>query len=130
VLRATGNNSHSSGADRLGQWAPKFQSTSFGASAHRRGVRLDFIRSGKPVESTFIESFNRRLRDACLNQYWFLWLADARRTIESWRRSYNTARPHRGFEVRTRPSMQNNSKSKTLNDCQLKTGPKEGLPSA
>jgi putative transposase len=49
------------------------------------------------VENAFIESFNGRLRDECPNQHWFLSLADARRTIESWRESYNTARPHRGL---------------------------------
>lgn len=41
--------------------------------------------AGEPVETAFIESFNGRLRDECLNQYWFLSLAEARRTIESWR---------------------------------------------
>jgi len=76
---------------------PEFQSRSLDAWAHQRGVSLDFIRPGKPVENAFIESFNGRLRDECLNQHWFLSLADARRTIESWRESYNTARPHRGL---------------------------------
>lgn len=76
---------------------PEFQSKALDAWAHQRGVRLEFIRPGKPVENAFIESFNGRLRDECLNQHWFLSLSDARRTIESWRVSYNTARPHRGL---------------------------------
>jgi putative transposase len=76
---------------------PEFQSRSLDAWAHQRGVSLDFIRPGKPVENAFIESFNGRLRDECLNQHWFLSLSDARRTIENWRESYNTARPHRGL---------------------------------
>jgi putative transposase len=76
---------------------PEFQSRSLDAWAHQRGVSLDFIRPGKPVENAFIESFNGRFRDECLNQHWFLSLADARRTIESWRENYNTARPHRGL---------------------------------
>lgn len=76
---------------------PEFQSKALDAWAHQRGVRLEFIRPGKPVENAYIESFNGRLRDECLNQHWFLSLADARRTIESWRVSYNTARPHRGL---------------------------------
>lgn len=80
---------------------PEFQSRALDAWAHRRGVSLNFIRPGKPVENAFIESFNGRLRDECLNQHWFLSLADARRTIESWRVSYNTARPHRGLALRT-----------------------------
>lgn len=80
---------------------PEFQSRALDAWAHQRGVKLDFIRPGKPVENAFIESFNGRLRDECLNQHWFLSLSDARRTIESWRVSYNTARPHRGLAFRT-----------------------------
>ena len=49
---------------------------------------------GKPVQNCFIESFNGRLRDECLNEHWFLSLADARRTIEEWRIDYNRHRPH------------------------------------
>jgi putative transposase len=62
--------------------------------AYRRGVQLDFIRPGKPVENCFIESFNGRLRDECLNVHQFLSLDDARRKIEVWRHDYNHARPH------------------------------------
>ena len=76
---------------------PEFQSKALDAWAHKRGVSLNFIRPGKPVENAFIESFNGRLRDECLNQHWFLSLADAKRTIESWRESYNNDRPHRGL---------------------------------
>ena len=54
-------------------------------------------RPGKPVENAFIESFNGRLRQECLNQHWFLDLDDARRTIEVWRIGYNTKRPHSGL---------------------------------
>lgn len=80
---------------------PEFQSRALDAWAHQRGVKLAFIRPGKPVENAFIESFNGRLRDECLNQHWFLSLSDARRTIESWRVGYNTARPHRGLAFLT-----------------------------
>jgi len=62
--------------------------------AYARGVQLDFIRPGKPVEHAFIESFNGRLRDECLNVHQFLSLDDARQKIETWRRDYNEARPH------------------------------------
>jgi putative transposase len=62
--------------------------------AYRRGVQLDFIRPGKPVENAYIESFNGRLRDECLNVHQSLSLDDARRKIEAWRRDYNEARPH------------------------------------
>ncbi len=62
--------------------------------AYQRGVQLDFIRPGKPTENCFIESFNGRLRDECLNVHQFLSLDDARRKIEAWRRDYNQHRPH------------------------------------
>ncbi len=66
-----------------------------------RGVRLRFIAPGKPVQNAFIESFNGRLRDECLNEHWFTSLADARRTVEAWRRDYNAVRPHSGLGYRT-----------------------------
>ena len=59
---------------------PEFQSRALDAWAHHRRVQLQFIRPGKPVENAFIESFNGKLREECLIQYWFLSLADARRT--------------------------------------------------
>ena len=62
--------------------------------AYRRGVQLDFIRPGKPVENAHIESFNGRLRDECLNVHQFVSLDDARRKIEAWRVDYNHHRPH------------------------------------
>jgi putative transposase len=62
--------------------------------AYRNGVKLDFIRPGKPVENGFIESFNGRLRDECLNTEQFFSLADAREKLERWRRDYNECRPH------------------------------------
>ena len=60
----------------------------------RNEIRLDFIRPGKPVENAFIESFNGKFRDECLNEHWFTGLNDARFTIECWRRDYNHNRPH------------------------------------
>lgn len=62
--------------------------------AHEKGIKLDFIRPGKPNENAFIESFNGKLRDECLNENWFLSLEDVRRTIEEWRIDYNENRPH------------------------------------
>ena len=58
------------------------------------GVRLHFIQPGRPVQNAFVESFNGRFREECLDQHWFLDLADARRIIEAWRIDYNTRRPH------------------------------------
>lgn len=77
---------------------PEFHSRALDAWAHGRGIELQFIRPGKPVDNAFVESFNSRLRDECLNQHWFLTLADARVIIERWRKLYNTARPHRALK--------------------------------
>ena len=57
-------------------------------------MQLDFIRPGKPVENAFIESFNGRLRDECLNVHQFASLAEAQTIIETWRIDYNEHRPH------------------------------------
>jgi putative transposase len=75
----------------------EFTSRALDEWALRRDVRLQFIRPGRPVENAYIESFNGRLRDECLNQHWFLNIADARRLIQEWRTEYNTARPHSGL---------------------------------
>src|SRR5712692_5466076 len=69
--------------------------------AHQVGVKLDFIRPGKPVENSYIESFDGRLRDECLNVEVFLDLADAQWKIEKWRRDYNQQRPHSALADRT-----------------------------
>ena len=57
--------------------------------AHRAGIKLDFIAPGRPVQNTYIESFNGRLRDECLNQHWFRSVAEAREVIANWREEYN-----------------------------------------
>lgn len=57
-------------------------------------VKLCIIQPGKPTQNAFVESFNGRFRDGCLNQHWFRDLADARRTIGAWREHYNAVRPH------------------------------------
>ncbi len=62
--------------------------------AQQIGATLQFIQPGKPIRNALVESFNGKLRDACLNEHGFLDLADARRTIEAWRIHYNTVRPH------------------------------------
>lgn len=72
----------------------EFQSRALEDWAYRRGVQLDFIRPGKPIENAFIESFNGRLRDECLNVHQFVSIADAQAKIEAWRRDYNQLRPH------------------------------------
>jgi len=73
---------------------PEFISKAVDAWAYERGVKLHFINPGKPVENAYIESFNGRFRDECLNDHWFMTLDHARKEIEAWRIDYNTERPH------------------------------------
>lgn len=65
--------------------------------AHARGVKLFLIQPGKPNQNAYIESFNGRFRDECLNENWFVSLAHARVVIEAWRREYNEERPKRAL---------------------------------
>jgi putative transposase len=73
---------------------PEFVAKELDLWAYGHGVILDFSRPGKPTDNAFIESFNSRLRQECLNQSWFLSLEDARGKIEAWRMEYNHVRPH------------------------------------
>jgi putative transposase len=73
---------------------PEFQGQGLDAWAYQANVNLSFIRPGKPNENAYIESFNGKFRDECLNEHWFITMAQARRVIELWRIEYNTERPH------------------------------------
>jgi putative transposase len=79
----------------------EFTSKALDHWAYRNGVHLDFIRPGRPVENGYIESFNGKLRDECLNVEVFFNLADARRKLYLWRRDYNHHRPHSALDDRT-----------------------------
>jgi putative transposase len=80
---------------------PEFISKELDLWAWSHGVTLDFSRPGKPTDNAFIESFNSRFRQECLNASWFLNLNDAKLKIESWRQEYNTARPHSAIGNKT-----------------------------
>jgi len=73
---------------------PEFVSRAMDLWAYSNKVILDFSRPGKPTDNAFIESFNGRFRQECLNLHWFLDLADAREKVENWRVDYNKNRPH------------------------------------
>jgi putative transposase len=77
---------------------PEFISQVMDEWAYRRGVKLDFIRPGKPTDNAFVESFHDKFRDECLNENYFLSLAEARTIIEDWRIEFNTFRPHRSLK--------------------------------
>ena len=73
----------------------EFSGRALEAWAMGNNVQLCFIRPGRPVENGFIESFNGRLRDECLNTEWFSSLEDARQKLAKFREHYNHQRPHR-----------------------------------
>lgn len=73
---------------------PEFISKALDQWAHEHHVSLHFIRPGRPVENAFIESFNGRFRDECLNVHWFYGLEHAREIIQEWWGDYNEVRPH------------------------------------
>jgi putative transposase len=80
---------------------PEFISKALDAWAYHNGVQLEFSRPGKPTDNAFVESFNGRFRDECLNQHWFTSLEEVRQTVEAWRIEYNTERPHRALGQQT-----------------------------
>jgi putative transposase len=69
--------------------------------AYQRGVRWQFIEPGKPVQNAYVESFNGKFRDECLNEHWFERLDQARTLVELWRQDYNECRPHSSLGNRT-----------------------------
>jgi putative transposase len=73
---------------------PEFISNVLDQWAHAHDVQLLFSRPGRPVDNAFIESFNGRLRDECLNTNWFYGLDQAREVINAWLEDYNERRPH------------------------------------
>lgn len=79
----------------------EFASKAMDHWAYLNGVHLDFIRPGRPVENGYIESFNGKLRDECLNVEVFFSLADARHKLAIWMEDYNHCRPHSALADRT-----------------------------
>jgi len=73
---------------------PEFSGKSMDEWAYTNKVQLDFITPGKPMENAYIESFNGRFREECLNDNWFFTIWNAKDIIESWRIDYNNQRPH------------------------------------
>ena len=80
---------------------PEFISKELDMWAYSKGVELDYSRPGKPTDNAFIESFNGKFRNECLNQHWFLNLNDAMCKVEEWREDYNHNRPHSSIGYKT-----------------------------
>ena len=80
---------------------PEFAGRELDRWAYENGVKLQFIEPGKPMQNGYIESFNGKFRDECLNEHWFVSVNDARWTTERWRQLYNQIRPHSALGKRT-----------------------------
>lgn len=80
---------------------PEFTGRSLDQWAQANGVKLLLIQPGKPTQNAYVESFNGKFRDECLNENWFVSLDHARAVISEWRRDYNEVRPHSSLAQRT-----------------------------
>ena len=72
----------------------EFEGQALDVWACKHDLRLAFIRPSKTIENAYIESFNSRFRDECLNEHGFVTMDHARRAIEKWHEEYNAKRPH------------------------------------
>ena len=97
---------------------PEFAGKTLDEWAYRQGIKLNFIRPGKPVENAYVESFIGKLRDECLNENWFSSVREARDIIETWRRDYNEVRPHSSLDNLS-PMEFMETREKTLIDSGL-----------
>ncbi len=80
---------------------PEFAGKTLDKWAYGKQLQLKFIEPGKPQQNAYIESFNGKFRDECLNEHWFLSLRHARQAIEDWRQEYNDERPHSSLGYQT-----------------------------
>ena len=80
---------------------PEFTCRALDQWAFEHGVELRLIQPGKPTQNGFIESFNGRFRDECLNEHWFIDILHAREIINDWRKDYNESRPHSSLNYQT-----------------------------
>jgi putative transposase len=80
---------------------PEMSSREFMSWAFKNKIAIEYIQPGKPIQNAFVESFNSRFRDECLNEELFHDLADAKKKIEKWRKYYNEERPHSSIDMKT-----------------------------
>ena len=76
---------------------PEFRSAKFQRWCQERNIEVLYTQPGKPTQNAFVESFNGKFRDECLNQELFFGLEDAKQKVERWRMEYNTERPHQSL---------------------------------
>ncbi|MBJ6127848.1 transposase [Microvirga sp. BT325] len=82
-------------------YGPEFVSCALDLWAYQHGVVLDFSRPGKPTDNSFVEAFNGKVRAECIDQNWFLSLADARLKCEAFRHEYDCEKPHSSIGHKT-----------------------------
>jgi putative transposase len=80
---------------------PEFTGKALDQWAYERGIELRLIEAGKPTQNAYIESFNGKFRDECLNEHWFRTLSEAREIVSHWRQDYNQGRPHSALDYQT-----------------------------
>lgn len=97
---------------------PEFAGHVLDQWAYARQVRLQFIEPGKPMQNGYCESFNGKFRDECLNEHWFLSVAEARAVAEAWRVDYNEQRPHSSLNYQTPSEFARLMKAKVGSDSQ------------
>src|SRR5450755_678740 len=103
VVRVLEELKHSRGLPRQirSDNGPEFVSRAVDQWAYEQGLQWHTIQPGRPMENGYVESFNGRFRDECLNENWFSTLADAREKIAQWKQDYNELRPHSSLQYRT-----------------------------
>lgn len=80
---------------------PEFAGTALDAWTYKRKINHQFIQPGKPNQNAYVESFNGKVRDECLNEHWWRNIDHARNKIECWREDYNLVRPHSSLNNQT-----------------------------
>jgi putative transposase len=80
---------------------PEFTGKALDQWAYERRIELRLIEAGKPTQNAYVESFNGKFRDECLNEHWFRSLAEARAIVATWRVDYNQQRPHTALDYLT-----------------------------
>lgn len=105
---------------------PEFTGEALDQRPHKHGVQLKLIQAGKPTQNAFVESFNEKFRDECLNENWFHTLAHAKAIIKQWRTDYNGFRPHSmlGYNILAETAKQLRINNKP--DFSKKSGTKNG----
>jgi putative transposase len=80
---------------------PEFRGKCFQQWAEQKSIHIDYTEPGKPTDNAFVESFNGKFRDECLNEHWFMNLGHAQEVIRKWRMEYNEVRPHSSLGNKT-----------------------------